>query len=535
MSIFSSVFIILIILIQCEDFNKITNIYIDYESSSNNYNLIVAEGEEFAIKFLSIPSAGFDWFLLNTEILDESFIKYINTTYEKNDKKEKLDGAPINTTYEKNDEEEKSDEAPLITAYKEEELIGGVISYYLFFKALKQTDQEIYLDYVYKRDWEEEIISNASITIKICKLKKNGICQNDLTSLSDLDLNSPKYYYFESKEMNQPEKFYLTVKEDKSYDYYYIYTDNKNCDLDIKKIDNQGNEIISNENPCFKTSDKVVLSQQCSSDNSIISFYVIKLTDLKQSESIKEGEILSFKIDTKENQITKNIKTSISEKNFPAEIFIKSGINKDLENKITVFGENLNYDGFYYKLNSNIDKITILSSMGKSEIIPIIVKLCVFSSNMIQISENTPIELNHDKFGIYKFTDEEVKIKVESNSGTNIYYYYIYLTKDINIKEQCFNSPKFSNNQIFIEKDSFLNLIIDLDLERKNNQNEVEYLYLIFSVQEDSKIIITEEITDDTDLKIIKVDDKINNGIFIHYISIINIFEFIFIISLLLN
>ncbi len=173
--------------------------------------------------------------------------------------------------------------------------------------------------------------------------------------------------------------------------------------------------------------------------------------------------------------------------------------------------------------------------MGKSEIIPIIVKLCVFSSNIIQISENTPIELNHDKFGIYKFTDKEIKIKVESNSGTNIYYYYIYLTKDINIKEQCFNSPIFSNNQIFIEKDSFLNINIDLDLERKNNQNEVEYLYLIFSVQEDSKIIINEEITDDTDLKVIKVDDKINNGIFIDYISIINIFEFIFIISLLLN
>ena len=355
MSIFSSAFIIFIILIQCEDSNKVTNIYIDYQSDSNNYNLIVAEGEEFAIKFLSNPSTGYNWFLLNEEILDESFIKYINTTYEKNDEEENLDGAPI--------------------------------SYYLFFKALKQTDQEIYLDYVYKRDWEEEIISNASITIKICKLKKNGICQNDLTSLSDLDLNSPKYYYFESKEMNQPEKFYLTVKEDKSYDYYYIYTDNKNCDLDIKKIDNQGNEIISNENPCFKTSDKVVLSPQCSSDNSIINFYVIKLTDLKQSESIKEGEILSFKIDTNENQITKNIKTFISEKNFPVKIFIKSGINKDLENKITVFGENLNYEGFYYELNSNIDKITILSSMGKSEIIPIIVKLCVFSSNIIQISD----------------------------------------------------------------------------------------------------------------------------------------------------
>ncbi len=273
MSIFSSVFIIFIILIQCEDSNKVTDIYIDYQSNSNNYNLIVAEGEEFAIKFLSNPSTGYDWFLLNEEILDESFIKYINTTYEKNDEEEHLDGAPI--------------------------------SYYLFFKALKQTDKEIYLDYVYKRDWEEEILTNASITIKICKLKKNGICQNDLTSLNDLDLNSPKYYYFESKKMNQPENFYLTVKEDKSYDYYYIYTDNKNCDLDIKKIDNQGNEIISNENPFFKTSDKVVLSPQCSNDNSIISFYVIKLTDLKQSDSIKEGEMLSFKIVTKENQITK--------------------------------------------------------------------------------------------------------------------------------------------------------------------------------------------------------------------------------------
>ena len=270
MSIFSSVFIIFIILIQCEDSNKVTNIYIDYKSKSNNYNLIVAEGEEFAIKFHSNPSTGYNWFLLNEEILDKSFIKYINTTYEKNNEEEHLDGAPI--------------------------------SYYLFFKALKQTDQEINLDYAYKRGWEEKISTNASISIKICKLKKDGICQNDLTSLNDLDLNSPKYYYFESKKMNQPEKFYLTVKEDKSYDYYYIYTDNKNCDLD-----NQGNEIISNENPCFKTSDKVVLSPQCSSDNSIISFYVIKLTDLKQSESIKEGEILSFKIDTKENQITKNI------------------------------------------------------------------------------------------------------------------------------------------------------------------------------------------------------------------------------------
>ena len=449
---------LLALYIKTETLNGITLLNIIYYHSyqEKNYELTFFEGEEFAFKFKTNPSTGYGWIFLNQNILDDN-IQLINRTKIENTNPENLVGEPE--------------------------------YYYIFFKAINQTTQPKILNFVYKREWEEETLTNITVNITVFKDK----CKNSYKFLNNLDLSEPKFFNIQLEDKDSKEYFYLTVKEDVS-SYYYIYGENDDDSLGIELYDNIINctKELSNKNLIFSNTDKIILSIANTYKNTLSNFYVLKLGNKDEASVLNEGEILAFQIDPSENKIIKNIKTIIQEKDLPMSIYIKLGINKDFGNKLSVFGENLSYKGFYYKSNSNIDKITILSSIGESQIIPVIIKMCILHSNIIEISENKKIALNKNKYGIYKISNNEFKIKIGSKNGVNIFYYYIYLTNN-NKTEFCFNSPKYYNYKIFVEKDSDLNLTTDLDLKRKSKENNYEDLYLFFSSDEDSDILIGNE------------------------------------------
>ena len=74
------------------------------------------------------------------------------------------------------------------------------------------------MNFVYKREWEEEILTNITVNITILKDK----CKNNCKFLNNIDLSEPKFFNIQLKDNDSKEYFYLTVKEDVS-SYYYIY------------------------------------------------------------------------------------------------------------------------------------------------------------------------------------------------------------------------------------------------------------------------------------------------------------------------
>ena len=353
----------LIIFIKTEILSGISLVNIEYSYNNENekvFELTVSEGEEFALRFYNNISLGFRWFFLNKNILIlNDYIQFMNRTTEPKNYGRQLLGA------------------------------GGY--FYLFYKALKRTNQPINLYFTWKRDlMGEETLMNIIVKITVCKIVFNAKCINNVKLLQNLDLSSPKFYNLEFREKNVIEYIYLTVKDDISYDFYYLYYE-KGDDLHIEISYEQNlnsSKEISNTYPIFQKSDKILLSITNNEYNLLINFYVLKLGNIYDSDILYEGEILAFGIDSSQKEIIKNIKTINKGKNLPFSIFIKLGVNKDFGNKLTVFGENLTYNGFSYKLNSNIDAITILSSIEETQLIPIIIKMCVFNYNIIEISEN---------------------------------------------------------------------------------------------------------------------------------------------------
>ena len=178
---------LLALYIKTETLNGITVLNIVYYHSyqENNYDLTVFEGEEFALKFKTNPSTGYGWIFLNENILNDS-IQLTNRTRIENPNPENLVGQPE--------------------------------FYYIFFKAIKQTTQPTIMNFVYKREWEEEILTNITVNITVFKDK----CKNNYIFLDGLDLSDPKFFNIQLKDNDSKEYFYLTVKEDVS-SYYYIY------------------------------------------------------------------------------------------------------------------------------------------------------------------------------------------------------------------------------------------------------------------------------------------------------------------------
>ena len=251
------------------------NIVYYHSYQENNYDLTVFEGEEFALKFKTNPSTGYGWIFLNENILNDS-IQLTNRTRIENPNPENLVGQPE--------------------------------FYYIFFKAIKQTTQPTIMNFVYKREWEEEILTNITVNITILKDK----CKNNCKFLNNIDLSEPKFFNIQLKDNDSKEYFYLTVKEDVS-SYYYIYGENDDDSLGIELYDNIINctEELSNKYLIFSNNEKIILSITNIHKNTLTNFYVLKLGDKNKADILNEGEILVFKIDPSENEIIKNIKANI--------------------------------------------------------------------------------------------------------------------------------------------------------------------------------------------------------------------------------
>ena len=152
---------LLTLYIKTETLNGITvlNISYSYSYQENNYELTVFEGDEFALKFETNPSTGYSWTFVNEKNLGDNIQLINKTNVENSNSRNKL---------------------------------GQPEYYYLFFKAIKQATQPKNLNFVYKRSWDKEPLTNTTVIITIFKSSdKDSNKENDDTMIN---LNNPYFY-----------------------------------------------------------------------------------------------------------------------------------------------------------------------------------------------------------------------------------------------------------------------------------------------------------------------------------------------------
>ena len=392
--------------------------------------------------------------------------------------------------------------------------------------------------------------SNKSV-VKINYSNNNIIGDNlgDIGHIEVLKLNSgeanlyrinidelilPKVFKFELK--NNEEKYFYIKNNNK--DSYYIFSESEDEDNSFLKIEQlpidaiKFSETYSKNDISFMDSNKEYLVRIGYNKNiySLINMYIIKNEDIDIID-LEEGQLKIITFPSRETEKYYQINLLTEEKTKELYINLKiphKYIDKELyitylDNEYILNNKGVNIYNIEIK-NSFDLKITNKNRINEN--IPILIKYGIRTNNIQFLphitseSSKDKYEFNAGNFGIIRYLNNKtVNMKFNPNiTNTMMNYYSCYLPEDFIQNNTNILNPKYFNSTKIDSKNPFFEVKTSLEIEKDktyfesnlNNDKLHEYLYLIFSFDKKTEVIMKENsiIPDEPD----EPDDKSDEG-----------------------
>ena len=343
--------------------------------------------------------------------------------------------------------------------------------------------------------------------IELLKLNY-GEATFDMIDINEIEIS--KLYIFE---LNNNKQKYFYIKNDKK-DNYYLFSDSNDKYIFLK-IDQMPTDAIKFSEKYYNNDIRLITTNneylaRIGYNNSIyglVHMYIIK-EDNSEIIDLEEGQIKIITFLYGQNE--KKIKINFISKEITNETYVNIKLPQSIINKeISVSYLDINYYldnkgvNIYNLEQKNSIALYIKKINEIYENIPILIKFGIGKDNIqfvSPLSSNDKYEFYPGKFGIIKYLNNKtINMKLKTNiTNNNINYYSCYLSEDLNedisniLNPKYFNSTKINSEDYFFEIKTILDIVKEKTNMYNNFGTKLEYLYLIFSFDEKTEIIMKE-------------------------------------------